>query len=79
MNGDTTAMVQEVMDSYLDGAVDVVCNGGALGHLLGDLDDIPDALLGVVAGLLVAGYLQGCASLHAAMIQGAPPALPNPV
>jgi hypothetical protein len=58
---DVRATVRETMNDYLEGAIDVVCSGDALVSLLGDLD-------GVSGAVLVAGYLQGCARLHAAMM-----------
>ena len=62
--------VIETLNSYLEAATDAVCNGGVLDALLGDLEQVPDTVLGPVSATLVAAYLQGAAVLHAAMMQG---------
>lgn len=62
--------VIETMDAYLEAATDAVCNGCVLGNLLGDLERVPDTVLVPVSAALVAAYLQGAASLHAAVMQG---------
>lgn len=62
-------VVIETMNAYLEAALDAVCNGDALDHLLGDLDGaVPDVVLVPVSATLVAAYLHGAANLHAALV-----------
>lgn len=70
MRGPVQSDVCEIMNVYLETALDVVCNGDALDCLLGDLDGVSDAVIGAVGAVVVAGYLQGCATLHAGAMQG---------
>lgn len=70
VRGPVQSDVSEIMNVYLETALDVVCNGDALDCLLGDLDGLSDAVIGAVGSVVVAGYLQGCATLHAGAMQG---------
>lgn len=61
--------VIEAMDAYLGAALNAVCTLHAAGRLLDGVDgEKSDAVLVSASAALVAAYVQGAASLHAAFV-----------
>lgn len=69
--------VIETMDAYLGAALNAVCTFHAVDHLLDGFDgDKSDVVLVSASAALVAAYLQGAASLHAAFVAASVPLAP---
>lgn len=65
-----SASVQTVMNTYLEGAVNVVCSGNAMERLFAETDSPTDETLVSAGVALVVAYLEGCVRLHAASMEG---------